>query len=78
MPQEEWKYQFGRMTRARYPELQEVHLLDGDSLWPTNERDIKKSPWPRYAEQLAAEGITLLDHEGKSWRPRLTTRKHRG
>ncbi|KAK7022201.1 F-box domain-containing protein [Favolaschia claudopus] len=39
--------------------------------WPTNERDIKKSEWVRWAEALAHGGLTVTDKAGTKWKPRL-------
>ncbi|KAK7048808.1 F-box domain-containing protein [Favolaschia claudopus] len=39
--------------------------------WPTNERDIKKSEWVRWAEVLARGGLTVTDKAGTKWKPRL-------
>ncbi|KAJ7065692.1 hypothetical protein C8F01DRAFT_1053761 [Mycena amicta] len=40
--------------------------------WPTNERDIAKSCWVRWAEALVSElTVVMVDREGKKWRPRL-------
>ncbi|KZV93018.1 hypothetical protein EXIGLDRAFT_836020 [Exidia glandulosa HHB12029] len=75
-----WNILFERLTRARFPSLQEVHLLtdpgrNDTGIWPATEHDIKKSQWPKYSETLATEGITLFDHTGRSWRPRLASRR---
>ncbi|KAF8205206.1 hypothetical protein K438DRAFT_1818723 [Mycena galopus ATCC 62051] len=39
--------------------------------WPTNERDIPKSRWVRWAEALLKHRINLVDEAGTKWRPRL-------
>ncbi|KAK7022305.1 F-box domain-containing protein [Favolaschia claudopus] len=39
--------------------------------WPTNERDIKKSEWVRWAEALARGGLTVTDKAGTKWKTRL-------
>ncbi|KAF7296305.1 hypothetical protein HMN09_01100200 [Mycena chlorophos] len=39
--------------------------------WPTTERDIAKSQWVRWAEQLTKLEIDLVDETGKKWRSRL-------
>ncbi|KZV93010.1 hypothetical protein EXIGLDRAFT_749355 [Exidia glandulosa HHB12029] len=77
-----WIVLFQRLTRTLFPSLQEVHLLydPGEKeagIWPATERDIKKSLWPKNAETLAAQGITLFDHTGRSWRPRLVAPSRR-
>lgn len=38
---------------------------------PLRRRDIKKSPWPALSTALAARGLTVVDHTGRAWRPRL-------
>ena len=34
-------------------------------------QDIKKCAWVKWAEMLAARGLTLTDKDGTEWRPRL-------
>ncbi|KZV95377.1 hypothetical protein EXIGLDRAFT_834362 [Exidia glandulosa HHB12029] len=70
-----WRELFDCITRDAYPSLKEIRLTYACEIWPSNEREIKKSRWPDYAAGLAAEGITLLDHTGRAWRPRLSTRR---
>ncbi|KZV96680.1 hypothetical protein EXIGLDRAFT_765200 [Exidia glandulosa HHB12029] len=66
-----WGVFFETFTTTLYPSLREIRLVNsGHELWPATEREIKKSPWPEFAATLAAEGITLLDHSGRAWRPR--------
>ncbi|KZV95381.1 hypothetical protein EXIGLDRAFT_834366 [Exidia glandulosa HHB12029] len=70
-----WQALFDNVTRHAYSSLKEIRLTYPCEIWPSNEREIKKSPWPDYAAGLAAEGITLLDHTGRAWRPRLSARR---
>ncbi|KAK7024059.1 F-box domain-containing protein [Favolaschia claudopus] len=42
--------------------------------WPTNERDIAKSYWVRWAEVMLSQGVSLIDKKGSKWRPRLKIR----
>ncbi|KAK7012884.1 F-box domain-containing protein [Favolaschia claudopus] len=39
--------------------------------WPTNERDIAKSSWVRWADALSSQNISLTDESGTKWRRRL-------
>ncbi|KAK7035988.1 F-box domain-containing protein [Favolaschia claudopus] len=39
--------------------------------WPTNEREIAKSCWVRWAEMMLTQGVSLVDLNGTKWRPRL-------
>ncbi|KZV79166.1 hypothetical protein EXIGLDRAFT_846808 [Exidia glandulosa HHB12029] len=70
-----WQDFFDTFTSDIYPSLQEIRLTHVCEIWPANEREIKKSPWPEYAAGLAAEGIALLDYTGRAWRPRLSARR---
>ncbi|KAJ7043862.1 hypothetical protein C8F04DRAFT_1389306 [Mycena alexandri] len=42
-----------------------------ECIWPTNEREISKSYWVKWAECLLDRDIHLVDPEGVPWRPRL-------
>ncbi|KAJ7747015.1 hypothetical protein B0H16DRAFT_1852008 [Mycena metata] len=55
--------------KPRFPNLREIQIDYCD--WPTNERDINKSYWVRWAEMLLKHKINLTDKNGKKWRPRL-------
>ncbi|KZV89020.1 hypothetical protein EXIGLDRAFT_838813 [Exidia glandulosa HHB12029] len=59
------------LSTKNFPALKEVMVSQKREIWPSTERDIKKSPWPEMAVTLAEKNITLLDHTGRSWRPRL-------
>ncbi|KAJ7184590.1 hypothetical protein C8R46DRAFT_1208777 [Mycena filopes] len=52
-----------------FPNLREIQFTDCE--WPTNERDIEKSFWVRWAEMLLKRNIKLTDEAGKHWQPRL-------
>ncbi|KAF7359036.1 F-box domain-containing protein [Mycena sanguinolenta] len=64
-----------------FPQLQPIRLLNLREIevtccvWPTNERDIPKSHWVRWAEILLQRGINLTDKNGTKWRPRLQVSK---
>ncbi|KAH7106603.1 hypothetical protein BKA62DRAFT_826104 [Auriculariales sp. MPI-PUGE-AT-0066] len=59
------------ITHAKFPKLETIQMMSEEALWPTNEREIKKSVWPKLAVDLQEQGITLLDRDGRVWRPRL-------
>ncbi|KAH7106606.1 hypothetical protein BKA62DRAFT_826107 [Auriculariales sp. MPI-PUGE-AT-0066] len=59
------------ITHEKFPSLHTVQFVTKDEIWPTTEREIKKSMWPKLSEELDAQGITLLDHSGRAWRSRL-------
>ncbi|KAJ7043880.1 hypothetical protein C8F04DRAFT_681499 [Mycena alexandri] len=42
-----------------------------ECIWPTNDREISKSYWVKWAESLLDRDIHLVDPEGVPWRPRL-------
>ncbi|KZV94209.1 hypothetical protein EXIGLDRAFT_767379 [Exidia glandulosa HHB12029] len=61
------------MTLSKsFPRLKEVHILFPRDVWPATEREAKQSSWPPIAEAFAKQSGTLLDHSGRSWRPRKT------
>ncbi|KZV95378.1 hypothetical protein EXIGLDRAFT_735387 [Exidia glandulosa HHB12029] len=72
-----WRMFFEMFTRDLYPSLREIrfNMYGGKDLWPSSEREMKKSPWPDFASKLAAQGVTILDHNGRAWRPRLSARR---
>ncbi|KAJ7041967.1 hypothetical protein C8F04DRAFT_1077833 [Mycena alexandri] len=53
----------------QFPNLREIQIDQCE--WPTNEREITKSYWVRWAEMLLKHNINLTDKSGKKWRPRL-------
>ncbi|KAJ7184575.1 hypothetical protein C8R46DRAFT_463493 [Mycena filopes] len=55
--------------QPQFPNLQEIRM--DPCAWPTNERDIGKSYWVRWAGILLNHNINLVDKDGKKWRPRL-------
>ncbi|KAF7300196.1 F-box domain-containing protein [Mycena kentingensis (nom. inval.)] len=55
--------------RENLPNLHTFHFLCMS--WPTNEKDIAKSCWVRWAESIHELDIHLADREGRKWRPRL-------
>ncbi|KAH7106608.1 hypothetical protein BKA62DRAFT_300420 [Auriculariales sp. MPI-PUGE-AT-0066] len=59
------------ITREKFPKLETIQMMSKEALWPTNEREIKKSIWPKLAVDLQEQGIALLDRDGRGWRPRL-------
>ncbi|KAH7106601.1 hypothetical protein BKA62DRAFT_826103 [Auriculariales sp. MPI-PUGE-AT-0066] len=59
------------ITREKFPKLETIQMMSEEALWPTNEREIQKSIWPKLAVDLQKQGFTLLDRDGRVWRPRL-------
>ncbi|KZV96669.1 hypothetical protein EXIGLDRAFT_833503 [Exidia glandulosa HHB12029] len=66
-----WRRVMSMLTVSAFPSLKDFKLLGHWDVWPRTERDIKKSPWPAFAEMLAQRGVTLADRTGQTWRPRL-------
>ncbi|KAJ7611828.1 hypothetical protein FB45DRAFT_1009632 [Roridomyces roridus] len=64
-----WETLFLTLNSRCFPSLREIQ--GNGCQWPTNERDIAKSPWVRWAEILAKKDISLADYTGKKWRVRL-------
>ncbi|KAJ7500395.1 hypothetical protein B0H11DRAFT_781005 [Mycena galericulata] len=52
-----------------FPGLRQIQVRCFE--WPTNEREISKSCWVRWAESMLKYNISLTDRTGKRWRPRL-------
>ncbi|KAJ6500838.1 hypothetical protein C8R45DRAFT_863665 [Mycena sanguinolenta] len=67
-----WDGFFVEFEPKRLPNLREIEVKC--CVWPTNERDISKSCWVRWAEMLLSRGINLTDKTGTRWRPRLKVR----
>ncbi|KAJ6567041.1 hypothetical protein B0H19DRAFT_1374372 [Mycena capillaripes] len=65
----EWEQFFIDFEPERLPNLREMEVKC--CVWPTNERDIAKSCWVRWAEILLKKNVSLTDKAGKKWRPRL-------
>ncbi|KAJ7057665.1 hypothetical protein C8F01DRAFT_320403 [Mycena amicta] len=58
------------------PSLEELHFPC--FAWPQTERDIAKSHWVKWAEDLLSRtGVSLVDSAGKKWKPRLKVRGRR-
>ncbi|KAJ7765715.1 hypothetical protein B0H16DRAFT_1883141 [Mycena metata] len=55
--------------KPQFPDLREIQI--DNCRWPTNERQITKSDWVRWAEMLLEHNINLTDKDGRRWRPRL-------
>ncbi|KAJ6500837.1 hypothetical protein C8R45DRAFT_863664 [Mycena sanguinolenta] len=64
-----WEQFFMHFEPKCLPNLREIQVEGCE--WPTNERDISKSFWVRWAEMLVQRGISLTDTSGTKWRPRL-------
>ncbi|KAJ7728876.1 hypothetical protein B0H16DRAFT_1587837 [Mycena metata] len=75
--EDNWDAFFSTLDVAHFPSLREICVPW--CVWPTNERDIKKSKWVRWAEVFLERGIKMTDRAGKEWRPRLklATKKSR-
>ncbi|KAK7035999.1 F-box domain-containing protein [Favolaschia claudopus] len=54
--------------KKHLPNLQEIEFED--CVWPTNERDIEKSRWVRWAELLLKHDVHLADKNGTRWKRR--------
>ncbi|EJD39095.1 hypothetical protein AURDEDRAFT_187546 [Auricularia subglabra TFB-10046 SS5] len=59
------------ISPSKFPALKEIVAARKQEIWPGNEREAKKSPWPMMATKLAEQGIILQDHTGRTWRQRL-------
>ncbi|KAF7359035.1 F-box domain-containing protein [Mycena sanguinolenta] len=68
-----WEKFFRHLQPKRLPNLHEIEVKC--CVWPTNERDIPKNHWVRWAEILLECGINLTDKTGTKWRPRLKVSK---
>ncbi|KAJ7891423.1 hypothetical protein B0H14DRAFT_2688898 [Mycena olivaceomarginata] len=64
-----WEQFFIGIEPEIFPALREIHVKI--CVWPTNERDIAKSCWVRWAEILHEGNINLTDKDVMKWRPRL-------
>ncbi|KAJ7437234.1 hypothetical protein B0H11DRAFT_2108241 [Mycena galericulata] len=67
--QEEWTQFLGGSAWTDFPALREIKVSSFE--WPTNEHAISKSPWVKWAAELLAQNIQLVDKEGAPWRPRF-------
>ncbi|KAJ6501308.1 hypothetical protein DFH09DRAFT_1001493 [Mycena vulgaris] len=67
-----WESFFSDFESKYLPNLREIEFPCFE--WPTNERNIAKSYWVRWAESLLRQNINLTDTNGKKWRPRLKMR----
>ncbi|KAF8209296.1 hypothetical protein K438DRAFT_1810805 [Mycena galopus ATCC 62051] len=67
-----WEDLFLKFDPKCLPNLREFEVKCCE--WPTNERDIPKNCWVRWAEALLKHGISLMDEAGTKWRPRLKVR----
>ncbi|KAH7100894.1 hypothetical protein BKA62DRAFT_830610 [Auriculariales sp. MPI-PUGE-AT-0066] len=65
-----WATFIDLLTHDALPMLEKVQILNS-SLWPTTERDIKASCWPRLSESASQRGITIVDKSGRAWRRRV-------
>ncbi|KAJ7119120.1 hypothetical protein C8R44DRAFT_737946 [Mycena epipterygia] len=70
---EQWDTFFSAFDPKCFPRLREIEVKCCE--WPTNEREIGKSCWVRWAEHLLKDNINLTDKHGKKWRPRLKVRE---
>ncbi|KAJ7700714.1 hypothetical protein B0H17DRAFT_1046416 [Mycena rosella] len=64
-----WEVFFAGLQPKHFPNLREIEFSQIE--WPTSERDIAKSCWVRWAEDLLKHNINLMDKNGKKWRTRL-------
>ncbi|KAJ7490972.1 hypothetical protein FB451DRAFT_628605 [Mycena latifolia] len=67
-----WEAFFAGFEPKHFPNLREIEFPSFE--WPTTERDIAKSFWVRWAENLLKHNINFTDKNGTKWRPRLKVR----
>ncbi|KAJ7490955.1 hypothetical protein FB451DRAFT_1552517 [Mycena latifolia] len=67
-----WGAFFTGFEPTHLPNLHEIEFPCFE--WPTSERNIAKSYWVRWAENLLKHNINLTDRNGMKWRPRLKVR----
>ncbi|KAJ6552156.1 hypothetical protein B0H10DRAFT_1968495 [Mycena sp. CBHHK59/15] len=65
----DWEQFFSSLNPSHFLALCEIHVPS--CKWPTTERAILQSFWPRWAERLLKYDIKLTDEAGTHWRPRL-------
>ncbi|KAH7103977.1 hypothetical protein BKA62DRAFT_828153 [Auriculariales sp. MPI-PUGE-AT-0066] len=68
---QDWERLLQLFTRARFPALKTVQIASSIDFWPSTEREIKTSEWPRFADILHERGIRLTDLHERGWRRRL-------
>ncbi|KAJ6606081.1 hypothetical protein DFH09DRAFT_1386536 [Mycena vulgaris] len=67
-----WESFFAAFEPKHFPDLREIEMCFE---WPTSEREIAKSCWVRWADNLLKHNINLTDNHGKKWRPRLKAKR---
>ncbi|KAJ7490980.1 hypothetical protein FB451DRAFT_628667 [Mycena latifolia] len=67
-----WEAFFAAFKPKQFPNLHEIEFPSLE--WPTRERDIAKSFWVQWAENLLKHNINFTDKTGTKWRPRLKVR----
>ncbi|KAJ7714210.1 hypothetical protein B0H16DRAFT_1435576 [Mycena metata] len=60
---------FSSLDTTPFPALRGME--HSECIWPTNDREISKSYWVKWAESLLDRDVQLVDPEGVPWRPRL-------
>ncbi|KAJ6606063.1 hypothetical protein DFH09DRAFT_966230 [Mycena vulgaris] len=68
-----WVSFFEDFEPTHFPNLREIEFPSFE--WPTSEREIAKSHWVRWAEDLLKHNINLTDKHGKKWRLRLQAKR---
>ncbi|EJD39069.1 hypothetical protein AURDEDRAFT_116271 [Auricularia subglabra TFB-10046 SS5] len=63
---------FGKgLSSERLPSLKSAVVVQQKDIWPSTEQEIARSPWPKIYALFSANGVSLLDHTHRAWRPRL-------
>ncbi|KAJ7119089.1 hypothetical protein C8R44DRAFT_789994 [Mycena epipterygia] len=64
-----WETFFTAFEPKHFPNLRTIEVQG--CKWPTTEREIAKSCWVQWAENLLKHDVNLVDENGKKWRRRL-------
>ncbi|KAJ6584672.1 hypothetical protein B0H19DRAFT_1106021 [Mycena capillaripes] len=64
-----WAKFFDALNITTFPALRQISLPC--IRWPTNEHDIAKSLWVKWADRLLDSDVKLIDAQGVGWRRRL-------
>ncbi|KAJ7119098.1 hypothetical protein C8R44DRAFT_982766 [Mycena epipterygia] len=64
-----WKTLFVTFKPKHFPNLRTIEVKG--CKWPTTEREIAKSYWVQWAENLLKHNVNLVNEKGQKWRRRL-------
>ncbi|KAJ7695737.1 hypothetical protein B0H17DRAFT_1055415 [Mycena rosella] len=67
--EKKWGPFFKSLNITTFPSLRQITVTC--IKWPTNEHDISKSLWVKWAEALLDRNVKLIDGDGVGWRRRL-------